>query len=156
MRIICQNDHIEKCSATMMTAGRNSAARAATCRPKALRVGATRRRGRSASFSTPPSLSSRKSYSGHISQLELSLNRPLRPSKQARKVQEKLTSRPARFPATGLPCDHPRLVLGSSWSEWEWSRAPPWPVARDTKVGLFTEACRRCRRRSAARRRSWL
>ena len=43
MRIICQNDRIEKCDSTQVAAGRNSAARAATRRRKSLRVGATRR-----------------------------------------------------------------------------------------------------------------
>ena len=40
MRIICQNDRIEKCDTTVMTAGRNTAA---TRRRKSLCVGATRR-----------------------------------------------------------------------------------------------------------------
>ena len=47
MRIIYQNDHIEKCSATELTAGQKEAERAATM---AVRVGVTRRRAEAAHF----------------------------------------------------------------------------------------------------------
>ena len=47
MRIIYQNDSIEKCSATELTVGQNSAGRAATV---AVRVGVTRRQAGAAHF----------------------------------------------------------------------------------------------------------
>ena len=50
MRIICQNDRIEKCSATELTAGQNSAGRAAKVRRAWAARAATRRRAGGAHF----------------------------------------------------------------------------------------------------------
>ena len=69
-------------------------------RPKQCRTRHRAPPGRSGPTSTPPPHFAKKSYSGHISQLELSLNRPLRPLKLQTKKRTEFTLIAGEFPAS--------------------------------------------------------